>query len=80
MECNFWSLTILIILISNQELRYFKLKLLMEINTWFAFVIASLGTLIVPDPSSLLALTHGAIHGYKKHNLLYSAVLWADVC
>lgn len=49
----------------------------MEINTWFAFVIASLGTLIVPDPSSLLALTHGAIHGYKKHNLLYSAVLWA---
>lgn len=71
MECNFCSLTLLIILISNQELRYFKLKLLMEINTWFAFVIASLRTLIVPDPSSLLALTLGAIHGYKKHNLLY---------
>ncbi|MHA3083678.1 LysE family translocator [Acinetobacter sp. ANC 5383] len=38
----------------------------MDINTWFAFILASIATLIVPGPNSLLALTHGAIHGYKK--------------
>lgn len=35
----------------------------MSIDTWLIFLFASIGLSLSPGPNSLLALTHGALHG-----------------
>lgn len=38
----------------------------MQFNTWLIFLITSMGMSLTPGPNSLLALTHGALHGSRK--------------
>ena len=38
----------------------------MELNTWLLYFVAALGLSLSPGPNSLLALTHGALHGRRK--------------
>ena len=38
----------------------------MEFHTWLLYLAASIGLSLSPGPNGLLALTHGAIHGYRK--------------
>ena len=38
----------------------------MQIETWLVFLVASVGLSLSPGPNSLLALTHGALHGHKR--------------
>ncbi|HUN94454.1 MAG TPA: LysE family translocator [Burkholderiaceae bacterium] len=35
-------------------------------QTWFIYFIATLGLSLSPGPNTLLALTHGALHGRRK--------------
>jgi threonine/homoserine/homoserine lactone efflux protein len=35
----------------------------MSLDTWLIFLLASIGLSLSPGPNSLLALTHGALHG-----------------
>ncbi|RAU19451.1 LysE family translocator [Nitrincola tibetensis] len=35
----------------------------MTLETWLIYLVATLGLSLTPGPNSLLALTHGAIHG-----------------
>jgi homoserine/homoserine lactone efflux protein len=41
-------------------------EVLMQLGTWLVFVVASMGLSITPGPNSLLALTHGALHGSRR--------------
>lgn len=38
----------------------------MALHTWLIYVVAAIGLSITPGPNSLLALTHGALHGHRK--------------
>ncbi|CAL77534.1 putative transporter, LysE family [Bradyrhizobium sp. ORS 278] len=38
----------------------------MALDTWFLFLLTSIGISITPGPNGLLALTHGALHGGRK--------------
>ena len=38
----------------------------MDIHTWLLYAAAALGLSLSPGPNSLLALTHGALHGQRK--------------
>ena len=38
----------------------------MDWNTWLLYFAAAVGLSLSPGPNGLLALTHGAIHGYRK--------------
>ena len=38
----------------------------MDIHTWLLYAAAALGLSLSPGPNSLLALTHGALHGRRK--------------
>ena len=38
----------------------------MNLDTWFVYLLASLGLSLSPGPNGLLALTHGAMHGRRK--------------
>ena len=38
----------------------------MELHTWLIYLLAAAGLSLSPGPNSLLALTHGAIHGRRK--------------
>lgn len=38
----------------------------MSLDTWFVFLLASIGLSLSPGPNGLLALTHGAMHGTRK--------------
>ncbi len=38
----------------------------MTLDTWFVYLLACIGLSLSPGPNGLLALTHGAIHGYRK--------------
>lgn len=38
----------------------------MALDTWFLFLLTSLGMSLSPGPNGLLALTHGAMHGNRK--------------
>ena len=38
----------------------------MALNVWLVYVVAALGLSLSPGPNSLLALTHGALHGRRK--------------
>ena len=38
----------------------------MNIDTWFIYVLASIGLSLSPGPNGLLALTHGVLHGQRK--------------
>lgn len=38
----------------------------MRIETWLIFLVAATGLSLSPGPNSLLALTHGALHGHRK--------------
>ena len=38
----------------------------MELHTWLIYLLAALGLSLSPGPNSLLALTHGALHGRRK--------------
>ena len=37
----------------------------MDIHTWLIYFAAALGLALSPGPNSLLALTHGALHGRR---------------
>ncbi|HEY0294832.1 MAG TPA: LysE family translocator [Bordetella sp.] len=38
----------------------------MALHTWLLYLIAATGLSITPGPNTLLALTHGALHGHRK--------------
>lgn len=38
----------------------------MQFETWLIFLGTSIGLSLSPGPNSLLALTHGAMHGHRK--------------
>ena len=38
----------------------------MALDTWFIYFIATIGLALTPGPNSLLALTHGALHGSQR--------------
>ncbi|MDC0711716.1 LysE family transporter [Stigmatella sp. ncwal1] len=38
----------------------------MQFDTWLVFLVTSIGLSLSPGPNSLLALTHGALHGSRK--------------
>ncbi|WP_060512308.1 LysE family translocator [Pseudomonas sp. NBRC 111124] len=38
----------------------------MALDTWFIYLLASMGLSLTPGPNSLLALTHGALYGARR--------------
>jgi threonine/homoserine/homoserine lactone efflux protein len=44
----------------------------MALHVWLVYSLAALGLSLSPGPNSLLALTHGALHGRQK--ALYTLV------
>lgn len=38
----------------------------MALDTWLIYLLASIGLSLTPGPNSLLALTHGALHGWRR--------------
>lgn len=38
----------------------------MQFDTWLVFLVTSIGLSLSPGPNSLLALTHGALHGSRR--------------
>lgn len=38
----------------------------MALHTWLIYLVAVVGLSLTPGPNSLLALTHGALHGHRK--------------
>jgi len=38
----------------------------MQFETWLIFLVTSIGLSLSPGPNGLLALTHGAMYGYRK--------------
>lgn len=38
----------------------------MALETWLIYTLAALGLSLSPGPNSLLALTHGALHGWRR--------------
>ncbi len=38
----------------------------MNLQTWALYGVAAVGLSITPGPNSLLALTHGALHGHRR--------------
>ena len=38
----------------------------MSLQTWLLYVVAAIGLSLTPGPNSLLALTHGALHGHRR--------------
>jgi threonine/homoserine/homoserine lactone efflux protein len=38
----------------------------MDLQTWFVYLLATTGLSLSPGPNSLLALTHGALHGWRR--------------
>jgi len=41
----------------------------MALHTWLLYVAAVVGLSLSPGPNGLLALTHGAVHGWRKTTL-----------
>lgn len=38
----------------------------MALHTWLLYLVAAIGLSLTPGPNSLLALTHGALHGRRR--------------
>ena len=38
----------------------------MDVHAWLLYLAAAIGLSLSPGPNGLLALTHGAMHGYRK--------------
>src|SRR4029453_8190456 len=38
----------------------------MDLHTWLIYLLAATGLSLSPGPNGLLALTHGALHGWRK--------------
>ncbi|MCB1896682.1 MAG: LysE family transporter [Zoogloeaceae bacterium] len=38
----------------------------MQIDTWLIYLLAATGLSLTPGPNSLLALSHGALHGHRR--------------
>jgi threonine/homoserine/homoserine lactone efflux protein len=38
----------------------------MDLQTWLVYLLATTGLSLSPGPNSLLALTHGALHGWRR--------------
>ena len=38
----------------------------MALHSWLIYLLAVIGLSITPGPNTLLALTHGALHGHRK--------------
>src|SRR5689334_9564804 len=38
----------------------------MNLNIWLIYLLAAMGLSLSPGPNGLLALTHGALHGWRK--------------
>lgn len=41
-------------------------KVFMALHTWLLYLVAAIGLSLTPGPNSLLALTHGALHGHRR--------------
>jgi uncharacterized membrane protein HdeD (DUF308 family) len=37
-----------------------------NLDTWLVYVLAAIGLSLSPGPNGLLALTHGALHGWRR--------------
>jgi len=38
----------------------------MDLHTWLIYLLSAIGLSLSPGPNGLLALTHGALHGWRK--------------
>jgi threonine/homoserine/homoserine lactone efflux protein len=38
----------------------------MALHTWLLYLLAAAGLSVTPGPNTLMALTHGALHGHRK--------------
>ena len=38
----------------------------MDLNIWLIYLLAAIGLSLSPGPNGLLALTHGALHGWRR--------------
>jgi len=38
----------------------------MALDTWLIYLLAAFGLAVTPGPNSLLVLTHGALHGWRR--------------
>ena len=38
----------------------------MDLHTWLIYLVAAVGLSLSPGPNGLLALTHGALHGWRR--------------
>ncbi len=38
----------------------------MSLQSWLLYLVAAIGLSLTPGPNSLLALTHGALHGHRR--------------
>jgi homoserine/homoserine lactone efflux protein len=38
----------------------------MDVNTWLIYLVAIIGLSLSPGPNGLLALTHGAVYGWRR--------------
>ena len=38
----------------------------MALHSWIIYLVAVIGLSVTPGPNTLLALTHGALHGHRK--------------
>ncbi|HET9823502.1 MAG TPA: LysE family translocator [Burkholderiaceae bacterium] len=38
----------------------------MALDTWLLYLLAAIGLSVTPGPNSLLVLTHGALHGWRR--------------
>jgi len=49
--------------VNEEPVSYYRA---MDFQVWLLYLAAAIGLSLSPGPNGLLALTHGAIHGYRK--------------
>ena len=52
----------------------------MELNTWLIYVVAITGLSLSPGPNGLLALTHGAVYGWRKATYTVCGGVFGFIC
>jgi homoserine/homoserine lactone efflux protein len=52
----------------------------MAVHTWLIYLLAAIGLSLSPGPNSLLALTHGALHGPRRALYTVSGGVSGFVC
>ncbi len=49
-------------------------------HTWWIYLLAAVGLSLTPGPNSLLVLTHGALHGWRKAGFTVAGGALGFVC